>query len=684
MCNRRLAFISALVVSLSVAARADEDRRGRDVTPDPALFFGNFSEGVVFRGEKEVLALAGRAGFKRSENGGDHWKRAMTGFVDAQGVEPFGSGFCQSASAPSTVYSASAAAAPGRPVFRSDDLGKTWRRTSDAVHPAAFTVDCAVDPSNAEAVYVLAQDSRTFIASLFKSTDGGRTFASLPAFSALQLQAAFFVRISPTSARTIFVANQTGDENDGVYVSNDGGGSFARLAASPFVPLRIAPHPTVPGLLFVIGIDGLFRSTDNGATFSLVLPGELNGIAFDPSDPAAVFLAALAGGVLRSGDSGLTFARLAGPTAAQVGPRGVWSVAVSGTRRGASHIFAGTERGPYRSDDGGKTFLPINDTYRGAAVNDLAIDASGRLMVAAFHTVVLWRAQVAGHPRSDSFDPFGVRITTTQTNEQTEWDGSAVAPSSLDANSAVVALLGNGVFSTADGGATWTKATFTPFEPSFGSFVRLAFAPGSASRVYLAPRGLGLFRSSDAGRSFQLASFAVPRIGAVAVDPRNPEVVYAGAFDDGRGLFKSVDGGTTLRSLGVLGNFSTLSIDPRNPDILYAARRGGGVLRSADAGATWISVSSGLPATNEVLAAAIDPGIAGRLYAWVKAAGLFVSADGGGSWTAVETAEAARRSGIEAGRASMAVDPVVAGRVYLGNSGVVQVDTLQPDESGED
>ena len=108
------------------------------------------------------------------------------------------------------------------------------------------------------------------------------------------------------------------------------------------------------------------------------------------------------------------------------------------------------------------------------------------------------------------------------------------------------------------------------------------------------------------------------------------------------------------------------------------------MLRSADAGATWISASTGLPPSNEVLAVAVDPGIAGRLYAWVKAAGLFVSVDGGASWAAVETAEAARRSGAEAGRATMVVDPVVAGRVYLGNSGLLQVDTLQQDEPGDE
>jgi hypothetical protein len=53
----------------------------------------------------------------------------------------------------------------------------------------------------------------------------------------------------------------------------------------------------------------------------------------------------------------------------------------------------------------------------------------------------------------------------------------------------------------------------------------------------------------------------------------------------------------------------------------------------------------------------------------------FRSRDGGGSWRAVDTGESLRRSSCAAGRCSMVADPAVSGRVYIGNSGVVQIDT---------
>jgi photosystem II stability/assembly factor-like uncharacterized protein len=503
------------------------------------------------------------------------------------------------------------------------------------------------------------------------------------------LEGAIFVRASPTRPRTVYVGNATDDPAGGVYLSSDGGGTFTRLPASPAQPFRLAAHPSRDGLLFVIGFDGkaqvLFRSPDGGATFHKVGPSDVGGVAFDPENESAVYLAAAAGGVYRSSDFGVTFTHLPGPTPAQVGPRGVGVVGVVPADEGRARIYIGTERGPYRSDDGGSTFKSISESYRGAAVNDLGIDAAGRLMVVVYHTVVTFRARTAGHPQPGSYDHFGANITTTQVNSQGgEWDGTAVAPSPVDVNSAVVATLINGVFSTTDGGATWKKATIAPVDFGFGSRVRATFAPSSASRVYLAsPSGLaGLYRSDDAGKSFK--HMFRERLGAVAVDPGDANVLYLGAFDSRRGLFKSLNGGQTVFSLGRPGNFSSLAIDPRHPQTIYAGNRDGGVLRSLNGGATWSSASFGLPPTGEMLAVAVDPNIPARVYAWVKAGGLFLSADGGGSWTAADTGEAVRRSGIDAGRGAMAVDRVVPGRVYLGNSGVVQIDTLADRDDGDD
>jgi len=668
----RTKALAALFFSFAAGARADAVR---DVTPDPAAVFSNFSESFAFLGENRLAVFTGRAGFRTSDNRGNRWQRAMDGFVDATGVQPFGNGFCQSPSTPAILYApAGQVAATGDisllPVFRSDDFGATWRTQGSPPSPLLVPLDCAVDPASPDVVYLLMFDPFTGAGFLFRSTDAGVTWtptgAGLPTFFES------FVRTSPTQSGVVYVSAATGDADDGIYRSSDGGDTFTRLPASPFLPLRMALDPGGRGL-FVITADGtLYRSTDQGESFSALAAlgatiASLGAISFVPADPAALYVASPDGALLRSTDFGDTFAAVAG-TATLPKDTNVRNVGVSSARNGRSHVFIGTNRGPFRSDDDGKSFVSITDGYQGATVNDLALDAGGRLVVATFHTLGIFRAQKAGHPRV--YDAFGEKVPTINPTQGGEGDVSAVAPASTDPQLAIAVTVLNGVYATADGGATWTRSTLVPDVTLFGSNVRVAFAPGSATRAYLV-RGGALYRSDNAGVSFtrvQTRSF-----GSMAIDPTNPDVIYLGSFFGG-GLFKSTDGGVTLTRLIVSGAFRSIAIDPRNPQVVYAASALGGVLRSADAGANWTSVSTDLPA-GETLDVAVDPLTAGRVYAWIKAAGLFVSANDGANWTAADTGEAKLRSAIQVGRASMVVDRVVPGRVYLGNNGVVQVDT---------
>jgi photosystem II stability/assembly factor-like uncharacterized protein len=254
----------------------------------------------------------------------------------------------------------------------------------------------------------------------------------------------------------------------------------------------------------------------------------------------------------------------------------------------------------------------------------------------------------------------------------------AVAASPSDSNVLLVALFGDGVWRTADAGASWTRASM-PALPALNPFTRMTFAPSDASRVYLVARCCGFFRSLDGGVSFT-QTLPGRRWGSVAVDPGNADIVYAGAFpasgQQQHGLFKSVDGGVTFT--GPLpgsenSDFAQIAIHPSAPLTLYAARRQGGVLRSTDGGAHW-STSGSLPA-GETLGVAIDPQSPAHVFGWVQGQGLFRSDDAGATWVAAETDVAVRRSGAEAGRVGFVADPVFSGRVYLGNAGVMQIDT---------
>ena len=161
---------------------------------------------------------------------------------------------------------------------------------------------------------------------------------------------------------------------------------------------------------------------------------------------------------------------------------------------------------------------------------------------------------------------------------------------------------------------------------------------GSAARpneYYFGAVGGGLWKSSDGGTTWgpvtdgQIASSSV---GAVAVAPSNPDVVYIGMGESalrgnvmqGDGVYKSTDAGRTWQHIGLADTLtiSRIRIDPNNPDIVYVAALGDptqptaarGVYRSRDGGRTWTKVLFRDERTGAI-DLALDPASPNTLYA---------------------------------------------------------------------
>jgi photosystem II stability/assembly factor-like uncharacterized protein len=123
-------------------------------------------------------------------------------------------------------------------------------------------------------------------------------------------------------------------------------------------------------------------------------------------------------------------------------------------------------------------------------------------------------------------------------------------------------------------------------------------------------------------------------VTAIAVDPSNGSILYAGAQLDG--LWKSVDGGVSWTSArnGYAGDIAVaIAVEPSSPAIVWAGSNGG-VFRSTDGGASWSDRNGNLP-NRRVFALAIDPSDPAVAYVSVDAAGggVYRTTDGGASWT---------------------------------------------------
>jgi photosystem II stability/assembly factor-like uncharacterized protein len=168
------------------------------------------------------------------------------------------------------------------------------------------------------------------------------------------------------------------------------------------------------------------------------------------------------------------------------------------------------------------------------------------------------------------------------------------------------------IFRTSDVGATWEQL---PGPPGIG-LVDFVIAP-SDGNVMLAANLVQVFKSEDRGSTWRELFIGLPvHLGAsLAIDPRDPSVFYAGVHSllgYPGGLFKSTNGGISWFELniGLIPDFAvTIEINPRRPEEIFVGVLGvlnEALMRSTDAGDSWLSFANGLPDSVGVRTMAID------------------------------------------------------------------------------
>ena len=307
------------------------------------------------------------------------------------------------------------------------------------------------------------------------------------------------------------------------------------------------------------------------------------------------------------------------------GPDGgtIYCLTADSTRPGT--LYAGTDNGVYKSDDGGATWRASNAGLAVYRVQTIAIDPTSSSTLLA-----------------GTITPDGVPSV--------------------------------GIFKSTDAGATWTQANIGLEDPYTGyapvDIETLVFDPKVPGRIWAGSRFSEIFQSADGGATWQPKTSGGYQIGletsGFRLDPSDPLKLLAATNN---GLVRTTDGGSTWSFYGdANASFFTLAADPSNSQVLYGGNTdGSGIFKSTDGGNHWTSINKGLTLNGSsqplVTAVAVDPSRTATVYAATFGNGLFKSTDGGANWAA---ANGSMRSPYAW---SVILSPDQPSTVYVGTAG---------------
>jgi photosystem II stability/assembly factor-like uncharacterized protein len=588
-------------------------------------------------------------------------------------------------------------------LFVSNDDGGSWTRFAHLGSGDDYVLDHVQMDPNSGTIYVSAWSVEQETGDLFRSSDGGRTWQTLPGMHGKSIRA---MALAPSDPRIMIVGAL-----DGVFRSRDGGNTWERISPPHHAEIKniesIAIDPRNPDVIyagtwhlpwktedgglnwhsikngvvddsdvFSIIVDhhnsenvylsacsGIYRSTNAAGLFHKV-----QGIPFsarrtrvlkqDPVDPAVVY-AGTTEGLWKSTDSGQTWRRV---SAANIIVNDVHID--PGNPR---HLLLATDRsGVLASDDGGQSFQASNRGFAHRQVSSILADRFDAQTV------------YAGLLNDKEFGGVYVSHTAGKSWQQVD-DGlqklDVFALAQADA-AHILAGTNHGIFELTTGSGQWhpinlvlrekiipgvpakTKArTRNPEQPRVefvkseldGRVTQLELTPAK----WFAAASSGLFTSTDEGKSWR-AGAGLGRLDFLAVRASGQTVLAATP----REAVVSRDGGDTWQLAQVPSFVTTLYGAAVTPDqALWLATREG-MFRSSDFGATWEHVLNGLTPRN-LISVTYDSDNH-RLIAVSGRGTLFVSGSDG-QWKELNAGFVARLLAVVHGRliAATAFDGVI-------------------------
>ncbi len=502
-------------------------------------------------------------------------------------------------------------------IFKSVDGGLSWNLLYPGIGRRQIVLDTIVEaPTDPDHLLVGGWDLRSDGGGLFESRDAGRTWRQVPLPK--RNAAVRGIAISARNPSHIVVGTLSG-----VFISADGGRTW-RQAGGEMEAFRkvesVAIDPGNPRLLYVGTWHLGYRSSDAGRTWTrndrgMIPDSDVFSLAVDPGNPAVIYASACTG-IYRSENHGSSWNRLKiFPSSFLVRAHLVCLDPADSTR-----LYGGTTEGLFSSVNSGRTWNRI--TRPDLTIHAIQIDPgnSKRILIGTELRGVM-RSEDGGHTWTDSNRGF-VNRSIARVVPDLETQGCFVVGENSEGR-----IGGYHIYDNPING--WISPIGREF-PGEG-LLSLVNLPANRGRIAGTARGAFLQRPGSDGWVRLTGPIGKLSVYDLTLHARNLWV-YAGTND---GVYRArVEDLSFQKPYGYrfIPRVLALLAGHGDPDRIYAATHMG-VLRSDDAGASWVAMTGGIPDHTNVQSLAASPIAEGHLFAGTTS-GLYESLDGGKSWRA--------------------------------------------------
>ncbi len=528
---------------------------------------------------------------------------------------------------------------PSGGFWKSVDGGLHYTCTTD--HLATIGVSSiAIDPNNSNIIYIGTGDcdaGDTYTIGVLKSTDGGETWTNTGmGYQPIQGKTIHRLMFLPGSSSILLAAT-----SDGIYKSADAGATWSLKLSANCVDMKAK----VGDASVVYAAGNLFyRSLDSGNNWSLITSGLPSGtdvnritIAVTPANPNMVYVIGSSGansgffGLYASSDSGTTFTtRSTSPNivggsidGSGTGGQGWYDLTLAVSPTDVNKVYAGGTN-IWQSNDGGISWHIITDWIYDTNGIYPYVHADQHFM--GFYGNGLYVGCDGGFFKSDDEgNTWADKSSGLQIAQYYRLGGTP-----QNANMLMTGAQDNGCYHLVNN--VWTQVYG-------GDGMEVAIDPTNVNTLYTESQLGGMGKSIDGGLSF--SGIAPPNNGGGAwvtpylLDPNNPQTLYAGFVN----LWKSTDAGTTWDSISAfnyVGQITALNVAPSNSNYIYVYRNDT-LYKTTDGGSTWNNISAGLPLTAATLTY-IAISNTNPDHIWVSFSGytnwlkVYGTNDGGSTW----------------------------------------------------